>query len=462
MSYLPDLRGSLLEAAQRQGGAPQHRRPGARLLGRGNALGWAATLVSILLGLGGAAAVGVFRTGTPVGPEVPPAPDAGEGVAIAGSVQLLGIRAADPAGGPAWGLRMMRTTRGLTCLQLGRVELGTVGVLGEDGAFANDRRFHPLSANRHAPFDCGVTDANGNGFLNVSSSDSPASGLLGGGAAGGCIAGPDYNSALHEPRCPVGDLRDVYYGLLGPDATAITYRTAGGPRTTATGPDGAYLVVLPHAVGGCAPSHAAGCPLSGPGVSGGPQLEAGAISAVHYRDGHSCSNPVQPAGASACPTVGFLAPPTHSFTAAELAAPVSVRAIPAERYCEAHQRVEPCGARTPEGARQITGERSSLLVDIAFTSRVAIPDTSSYIHFLSFPKSPSCTAGGEGGPTSANIHAGERVLIQELMPYSCPGIIHGSISYRPASGPAGPLTPGGMSPYERGVIPVGRFSFRVP
>jgi hypothetical protein len=478
MSYLPELRGSLIEAAERQrkiaqratvavgsDHRDQRRRRGLAIFRTRSSFGWAATIASLLIGLGGAAAVGVFRAGTPVGPEVRTSANAGEGVAIPGSVRLLKLRVADPGGGPSWGLRVLRTTRGLTCLQLGRVEFATVGVLGEDGAFGNDRRFHPLSENRHIPFDCSVTDAHGDGFLNVLVRGFPASGLIGvTGAIGGCLLEDEHNSTLRLPRCPAADLRDIYYGLLGPDAVSITYLTATGAQiTTATGSDGAYLVVLPHSTRACRSSRGRPCPAGGQGVTGGPQLEPGAILAVSYRDGHTCHNRQSEStgpGVDACAPVGFVPPPGQRFTAAQLATPISVKEIPAKLYCEEGQRVRPCGAHTPRGVRRLAAGQPSLLVEISFTSRVAIPDTSAYEHLLSYPHSAHCTIGAEGGPTTANIHAGERVVIQDLVPYSCPGRIHGSVSYRPAGGPGGPLSPG--LPAKAGSIPVGRFSLVVP
>jgi hypothetical protein len=472
MSYLPELRDSLLEAARRQHVAvsSQRRSRGSTILRRPSFMGWAATIVSVLLGLGGAAAVGVFRAGTPLGPEVRPSANAGEGVAIPSSVKLLPMRVTDPGGGPPWGLRILRTTRGLTCLQVGRVEFHTVGVLGEDGAFRDDGRFHPLSENLHNPFDCAVTDARGDGFLNVLARGFPASGLIDDAmSAGGCIPLHEHNSVLRLPRCPAAGMRDVYYGLLGPAAVSVTYQTArGGLVTSATGSDGAYLVVLPHSTGGCVPSHMQLCPAGEQGLTGGPELEPGAISAVRYGDGHVCHNPSVESPSSrsrSCPLVGFIALPQPRFTAAELATPIHVEKIPAKLYCEQGQTVKPCGAHTPRGVRRLSGGQPSLLVEISFTSRVAIPDTSSYWHDLSFPASPGCPAGGLGGPTSSDIRAGQRVVIQDFVPYGCPGVFHGRITYRPTAGPAGPLSPGGPGPGgsgEKGNIRVGQFSFGVP
>jgi hypothetical protein len=469
MNYLPELRGALVEAAHRQRASAQRpvRHRGAAILRQRSALGWAATIVSIVLGLGGAAVVGVFKAGTPIGPEVQPSPVSGYGVTVPGSVKLLPFRVPDPGGGPSWGMRVMRTTRGLTCVQIGRVEFGTVGVLGEDGAFADDHRFHPLSDNRFLPFDCGVADANGNAFLNVFEAGLPASGLVGASRSiGGCLTAGETNTTLHLAKCPAADVRDIYYGLLGPDAVSITYRAGDGRLvTTATGSDGAYLVVLPYPTDRCAATQGPPCLGEEHGVRAGTELLPGTIASVRYRDGHSCSVPAKApprGGAGHCLPVGFVPAPTARFTAAQLRAPITVREVPAKLYCEVRTNtIEPCGRHTPPGVRRLAGGQPSLLVDISFVSRVSIPDTSSYEHELRYPPSHGCTIGGTGGPTLANIHAGERVLMQDLVPYSCPGVIHGTIRYRPSAGPAGPLTPGGIGG-EAGDTLVGKFSLRVP
>ncbi len=477
MSYLPELRSSLLEAAHRERGTAGHGRgvPLSAPPRRGRLRRWRTVLAAVVLCLAGAAAalaaVGAFQTGTPVGPEVRPSPSASEGVAISGSVKLLPLRVADPGGGPAWGLRVLRTTRGLTCVQLGRVVFGTVGVLGQDGAFGNDGRFHPLSEDYlEIPFACGITDARGNGFLNISLHALPASGLIGGPlSAGGCVPADESRSGQRVQRCPPGDMRDVYYGLLGPDAVSITHLTATGKAVTTptTGSDGAYLIVLPHAAPPCASRNRSpgSCPVGEQGLAGGPDLGFGAISAVTYADGHTCHPPAVESIASpsaSCHPVGFVSPPTRAITKAQLAAPISVREIPARSYCERLNTVEPCGTRTPRGFQRLSGGQRSLLVEISFTSRVTIPDSRSYYEFsLSYPHSRSCTVGGTFGPTNSDIRAGHRVLYQELAPYSCPGVVHGSIRYVSSAGPASSMfVPGG--PGQGNSVPVGRFSFVVP
>ncbi len=108
-------------------------------------------LIAVLV-LGGAtgalAAAGVFQTGTPVGPYVLAQANAFEGVAVPGSLRLLALRVADPDGGPSWVLRALRTTRGLECVELARLVGGKIGVIGEDGAFADDETLPPALRER--------------------------------------------------------------------------------------------------------------------------------------------------------------------------------------------------------------------------------------------------------------------------------------------------------------------------
>jgi hypothetical protein len=88
------------------------------------------------------------------------------GRALPATSELLPLRVPDPQGGPPWGLRIAHTTRGDTCIQLGRVEDGKLGSLGIDYAWNDDHLFHPFP-NTSEGDDCGTTDAAGDGFLNV-------------------------------------------------------------------------------------------------------------------------------------------------------------------------------------------------------------------------------------------------------------------------------------------------------
>jgi hypothetical protein len=470
-----------VEAAERQSIAPSRKRraPVATAIGSLRRRPWQSIVLNIALGLAatafGLGAAGVFERGTPVGPEVRPSPTKNEGVAIAGTVKLLPLRVADPAGGLPWGLRALRTTRGLTCVQLGRVDFGTVGFLGRDGSFANDGRFHPLSQNYfNTPFGCAPTDARGHGFLNAFLQDLPASG---GQTGPGCGAEEDRTygpGARRRPTCPLRDLREVSFGLLGPDAVSVTHLTASGGRATTatTGTDGAYLVVLPHATSGCLvpDAHArfpTRCEVGFQGDTGGPGVPSGAVTAVTYRDGHVCRVPTPGSRASLferCPPVGFEASSASRPTSAQLATPVSVRKLPARSYCAAihGEGIGPCGARVPAGFRRLTGGWPSLLVEISFTSRVAITSSDSFYEFnLTTAHSHTCTTGGADGPTNADIRVGERVRTRMFIPYRCPGIVRGSVTYVPLVGPATAMPVPGL-PGQGTAIPVGNFAFRVP
>ncbi len=188
------------------------------------------------------AATGVIRLGAPV--SVPPGlnPRAGSGVPAPGGSVLLPLRYPDPEGGPPWGMRVVRTTRGLVCVQVGRVLDGRLGVIGIDGAFHDDGRFHPLPAAAlpdaggaprgwEAPADSGC-------YLPTQPFVAEASGVA---RSGG---GP-----LDTTHMPRGRLRDLYFGLLGPDAVSVVYSEHSEHplrATQAVVPGvGAYLFVRP-------------------------------------------------------------------------------------------------------------------------------------------------------------------------------------------------------------------------
>lgn len=372
------------------------------------------------------AAAGVFAPGRPVGPSVPPLPTANDGAAIPSTVRLLSLRVPDPRSGPPWGLRILQTTRGETCVQVGRLDYGTIGVLGQDGAYNNDHRFHPFSVDYLQPEECAITDAHGHAFLNIGMSGFPASGLTVGGPTRGCRLTNDI--AVRGWRlCPPSDLRDIAFGLLGRDAVSITHGNPSKHLTTTptAGSDGAYLVVLPHRAG-----EEEG--MATIGIGGG--LGAGAIQMVTYRDGHSC----QPSETHACAPVGFAAPVAQRLAAARVASPVTARVVPAASYCAVRDQnaIKPCGPHPRPGVSRIGGSPGTL-VEVRFTARVAVTSSHTYYQInLNYPKSRSCTVGGTGGPTTTDIHAGQRITTQEFVPKSCSGTFHGDVRYVPDPGPS--------------------------
>jgi hypothetical protein len=165
------------------------------------------------------AAVRAIEVGTPV-PRYP-----GRGAngplsqLVPGSSRLVAVRAPDPAGGLPLGIRVFRVRSGVTCVQVGRVLDGRVGVIGAD------RRFHALPAQPALAEACGSRDAAGHLFYDG-------------------LVGPPTASA--DPRGSGGAPRDVVWGFAGPLARTATVTIAGRRLTqhVRAADDGAYLVVL--------------------------------------------------------------------------------------------------------------------------------------------------------------------------------------------------------------------------
>jgi len=425
-----------------------HRRVSARAVGVSVAVALLMTAVAL-------AAAGVFSEGTALGPETPASAGQREGVALPGTIKLLPLSAPDPGGGLPWGLRVARTTRGLTCVSVGRVDYGTVGVLGQDGAFANDGRFHPLSPNYFESLGCAVTNANGRGFVNVALRELPASGLWGETAAdGGCSPSPSQET--RQTMCPAGDVREAFFGLLGPDARSITYHLpGGGTRTTPLlAPYGAYLLVFRE---GSVPSN----PDGSGGSTGGPGLSAGEIVAVTYADGTTCRVPAESLVES-CAPVGFVAPHAALPAAGEHSTTVQVRVREANRYCSNEHATVPCEGAPPPGYRplHVPGEPKQTLAEVSF--RAPVPITSSRGFYETELRYRQCNNGqGAGAPTDYDIRAGQRVTVDLLIPRECSRVVTGWVEYVPADG-AATSTPVIGLPGQGKPVTIARFGFRAP
>jgi hypothetical protein len=196
------------------------------------------------------AATGLL-SGSPVKPEVAPNAAAGNGLPLSGASAHLALLAPDPSGGLPWGMRIEHTTRGQLCLQVGRVDGSQLGVLGLDSAFGGDRRFHALPATVLPPgyggsadqVEC-VPDGQTVIFEDLKADRSGVR-LLPGEFSGPPPKHP--GEALHPTGVPpVGDLRALAYGVLGPHAVSVTYRTPKGLRTIPVSRhDGGFLIVEP-------------------------------------------------------------------------------------------------------------------------------------------------------------------------------------------------------------------------
>jgi hypothetical protein len=489
---------------------------------------WRPLVAIIALSLGGAtgalAAAGVFRAGTPVGANVPPTPHVLDGVAVAGSAHLLSLAVSDAQGGPPWGVRIERTTRGLTCLQYGRVDDGTIGALGVDDAFSDDGEFHafPVNYAQDAGLACATTDAHDNAFVSVTLEAAAASGLEYSchGVASSLFAnlhGADGRNVSkiyqalaerdHGPVCPPSDLRNIYYGLLGPDAVSVTYPSPTGvPISEKTaGAEGAYLVLGPPSGAMCDPG--GGC---GNGDSGGPGLAPGFITSVTYRNGYVCriaklgalqaravsrylasldkrfpilvqarkeGGHLTPQTIAAllavrrtpayrtfvaahrglfreptCPLLGYVAPRTPRVTAAEVATPISVRVGQTTReFCGNDPNRRPCGGLV-------------VPVLVAFKARVAVTNINSHyeisMQFAPSGRCPEAAAAGGAASTNADIRAGQIVRHSETVS-ACPGTYHGNVVYAANTGPSNNSTVPGLPGQGAGVL-VGTFTFHMP
>ena len=263
---------------------------------------------------------------------------------IASTVQLAAV-VPDPEGsGPAWGIKTYRVTGDMTCFQVGREQSGQIGAVGAYGSFGDDGRFHPFTFSNVGFGTCVPNDAHQHAFVNVAYANAPAS------ASGEpCPTFPrgfptqiptDARARLtaqtHAADCQPRNQRLVAFGLLGPDAASVTYRTAHGTATTRThGPDGAYLIVEPVDPAICGTQ----CVYSGGGRGTAMSLPIGLIATITYRDAPTCHGPPLTRDAFTlerfdhCRDVGYVAPQHPKVTEVDVASPVRVQPMPARYYC---------------------------------------------------------------------------------------------------------------------------------
>ncbi|HWH10342.1 MAG TPA: hypothetical protein VG165_04390 [Solirubrobacteraceae bacterium] len=417
--------------------APAHRR------GRRRLPVLVVALVLLAFAAAALAATGVLRTGAPVraGTGDLRDPRSGDGAVRTGGVSGVLAQTPDPAGGPPWGMRLIGTTRGLACLQVGRVVDGRLGVLGEDGLFHDDGRFHalPAAVNTPSPF-CYPPDADGDLYVATGYAPITAGGYVekdasrGGGvsvaAPGGCSDGT--RTPALTAACPPQDERALYFGMLGPHAASITYDAGGGRRTVATGRGGAYLIVLRT------PDRLTAATSSLTPAPGGQPVRE-----IAYRDGSTCEVPVQ-ANGRACPAVGYLRPrvPRQSQVVATLHVTHPLRATPG-----------PGGPLRDD-------------LEVEFTARVAVTSAAAGYELVV----GRCVGGEFATGTHTDIAAGTRVRLRidgNAIGACAQGRATATVYYEqstpsgapPAIVPAGPARrrdPFGVD------IPVGRSSFTRP
>ena len=382
LAILPELRDGLVTA--RPPRRSRRRRPAmVGLLATGG----------LLVTAGALAATGVLQTGDPVEPKyVNRDPARGVGVPVDSSARLLPLRVADPAGGPPWGLRLVTTSRGLTCLQVGRVVGDQLGVLGQDGVAGDDGRFHPLppatAATRLTP--CPLPDGAGQFFTGV---EAPS--YASGDARDRACHTPDEDAKGRKP-CPAADARRLGYGLLGPQAVKVTF--VDGSTAVPVAPLGAYLFVTTNPAGDGVVAMGGGPAISGPGSY--------TVRRVDYRDGTSCPAPGE---------AQWMCKPKGEVERAAATPSAPVRRP----------------VRVTLGQRRV-GKVRFPEVRVSFRAPVAITDARRmYVLEGRFPDSPikNCRRVVVYVPNGRNVERGTRVQLNGTIPPQCHGVLDASVLY---------------------------------
>lgn len=327
--YFDELEAGLRDATRRRAHLPWYRRVGQMPLRQ---RGLVAVVAALVIATPTVAAVGAVAGWWAKGKSpiyYPASASSGLGKVLPKDGRLLPIRVADPDGGPPWGIRMVKTTRGETCIQVGRVIDGQIGQLGIDRAWHDDHEFHEIKPNDQIADICGATDGAGHGFVDQAVYGAPASVDVpldnSSGAPNACIdpymslslppfAGrrgkltpPEKRVLRHIEKqrradgdCPLNAMRMIFVGLLGPEARIITYKTPSGKTRTqpTAGGVGAYLAVFRETAADCHDftqsliSSSSGCG-PGNGMGATPDLQGpSAVTSVTYADGKTCSDQV--------------------------------------------------------------------------------------------------------------------------------------------------------------------------
>lgn len=466
---MPQLQRALVDAARRQQAASRpasepgdtnpvtqpFRRPASDASGRParRSSRWKVVPVIVVLVLAAAAvavASGLVSFGAPA-TSVPvfANPSQGLGTVVPGSATVVPVSVPDPHGGLPWGIRVLKTTRGVGCLQVGRLLDGRLVAVGQDGAFGDDGKAHELALSTNIErLNCSFVDGRGRIFESVTIKGQPASAAPGVHCEPPGTYAPSHHASFST--CPLQDERNLYYGMLGPDATSLSYRTGGRSHTVATvGPDGAYLIVTTgtsHRYSGQAGTR------ERRGLYASDDVPVyGPIATIHYRDGSTCHLLTAERwiyGPTSCDP-----PVAEPFgwsrigvpTAAQLATPIHAALIDIEGRPE---------------------------IRVSFTSRVTISSLRAQyelewrnpgkgLHgqtFQTITEGP----GRNGGmiPQGQNVAAGHSLTAtidqNPFAPRLAPGVLEGGVVLSYA---AGPLI-GAEEDTTR--IPVGTFSVTVP
>lgn len=429
----------LVKRIEEAGREPQPRRRSRR-----GGLALPVAIGVLVLAAASAGAALLFSSGEAVAPAfvLPATPAEGLGEPVPGSLALLPMRVADPEGGPPWGMRVIRTSRGLLCLQAGRVVDGQLGALGTGYAFHADKRFHPFLADDAISTDaCPAVGASGTAFLPGPPVIVPANGLA---LAGENVAQSDQvhcdlpGQQNWGVRCPQSELRQVAVGLLGPNARSIGVTNADGSSFTVDpyGPEGAYLIVLPAQPNANAGMSSGAYESPFGSVSSAP---AGAELKVTYEDGVHCQIPINNSGQQ-CHAQSTGGPRLPS--ASELRSVVHASYVPLDEHPEYPLLMEGRGGKGSFPGRTASNghDAPGPALTITFKAPVAAASAASAYAVELRPQPVSGCATPSvivSQPTSETLHPGAPVNITVPLETSCPTSYAGRVFYATSSGVGG-------------------------
>jgi hypothetical protein len=357
----------------------------------------------------------------------PVSPSTGVGAPLPARSPVLGLRVSDPAGGLPWGMRIVRTTRGEACLQVGHVLDGKLGVLGSGYAFNGDGRFHTLSPEDALGLRCVHVDAHGHvvdvqGPMTVSAdalslAESEADRVH-------CDLPDQHDWGI---RCPLSQLRLVAFGALGPHAKTLHVRFQRRSFDVEPyGPDGVYLLVLK------APAGTNAGPRFGAEAPGPPTMT------VAFADGSVCPLP-SVSDPFLCKPQGIVYSSGPRITAADVATPIQATYSTHVRGGES-----PMVQTSPNSAAAAPlphGPGAGLV--ITFTARVTIRGPlATYGVEIHRPIVPECFGGSllQSNQTSPTLAAGQSTRFVIRLQGACHGLYNGRVFYlsiKPSAEPAG-------------------------
>jgi hypothetical protein len=366
-------------------------------------------------------------TGSIVVTGFPPAsPNTGDGAPLPSNDAVLGLRVRDPIGGLPWGMRIVRTTRGQACLQVGRVYEGKLGVIGTGYAFGADGRFHTLSPEDALSINCVQVDPRGQ-FVDVQGPLTVS--------ADGLSLSETRTDRVHcdmpgqhdwGVRCPSSQLRLMAFGALGPDAASLRVRFQGRSfNLRPYGPDGVYLVVFKAPAG----------TNSGPYF--GRQAPSPPAMTVTFRNGSTCTLPSMSDPLRCRPEgIDYSSGPT--VTTGDVASPIHASYATNVRGGQSPFVVTGPGSAASAPLRPRPGPGLVVMFEAREGIRGPLATYGVEIHR---PVVPECFGGGAllTNQTSPTLAAGQTTRFIIRLQAACHGLYRGRVFYlqiSPSSEPA--------------------------